>query len=54
MPFLNVEIKAKCPDPEFVKNYLDKNKTAYKGLDEQTDTYFNVANGRLKLREGVI
>lgn len=54
MPFLNVEIKAKCPDPEFVKNYLEKNNATYKGLDEQTDTYFNVANGRLKLREGTI
>lgn len=54
MPFLNVEIKAKCSDPVFVKNYLDANKTEYKGLDEQTDTYFNVPKGRLKLREGNI
>jgi len=54
MPFLNVEIKAKCPDPVFVKNYMEANKAEYKGLDEQTDTYFNVPNGRLKLREGNI
>lgn len=26
----------------------------FKGTDEQTDTYFNVSNGRLKLREGII
>ncbi len=26
----------------------------FKGIDDQTDTYFKVANGRLKLREGVI
>lgn len=26
----------------------------FKGTDEQTDTYFNVSNGRLKLREGNI
>lgn len=54
MSFLNVEIKAKCTDPEFVRNYLQTNKAEYKGQDEQTDTYFNVSNGRLKLREGNI
>ncbi len=26
----------------------------FKGTDEQTDTYFNVLHGRLKLREGNI
>jgi len=54
MAFLNVEIKAKCPDPLFVRNYLLSNRALFKGLDEQTDTYFNVPNGRLKLREGRI
>ncbi len=54
MPFLNVEIKAKCDDPTFILDYLIKNGADFKGTDEQTDTYFNVTNGRLKLREGVI
>ncbi len=54
MSFLNVEIKARCNDPSFVRNWLLSNGAVYKGLDEQTDTYFNVSNGRLKLREGNI
>ena len=54
MAFLNVEIKARCADPGFVREYLLSNKGVYKGLDLQTDTYFNVSNGRLKLREGII
>lgn len=54
MAFLNVEIKAKCHDPSSVREYLLSNKAEYKGLDEQTDTYFNVGKGRLKLRQGNI
>jgi adenylate cyclase class 2 len=54
MPFLNIEIKAKCNDPESIRNYLLQHKAELKGTDEQTDTYFNVPNGRLKLREGNI
>ncbi len=54
MSFLNVEIKAKCNDPGFIRNYLLTNGSNFKGIDEQTDTYFNVTSGRLKLREGVI
>jgi predicted adenylyl cyclase CyaB len=54
MSFLNVEIKAKCSDPSFIRNYLLANDASFKGTDEQNDTYFNVPNGRLKLREGNI
>ncbi|MGQ0737681.1 MAG: class IV adenylate cyclase [Bacteroidota bacterium] len=54
MPFLNVEIKANCSDTVGVRNYLLANGAVFKGVDEQTDTYFNVPNGRLKLREGNI
>lgn len=54
MAFLNVEIKAKCRDAGFVRNYLLSNEAEFKGIDEQTDTYFDVPNGRLKLREGNI
>src|SRR5688500_8294654 len=54
MAFLNVEIKAKCDNPSGIRNYLLANKAEFKGVDEQADTYFNVRNGRLKLREGNI
>lgn len=54
MSFLNVEIKAKCNDPSFIRDYLVKNDADFKGTDEQIDTYFNVTTGRLKLREGAI
>ena len=54
MAFLNVEIKAKCNDASFVRNYLNAAGADFRGVDEQIDTYFNVPNGRLKLREGNI
>ena len=54
MAFLNVEIKAKCKEPGKIREYLQKRGANFKGLDIQTDTYFNVQNGRLKLREGNI
>jgi len=54
MSFLNVEIKAKCNDASFIRHYLLSAGGDFKGIDEQTDTYFNVSNGRLKLREGNI
>jgi adenylate cyclase, class 2 len=54
MSFQNVEIKARCKDPEMIRKYLLSNGADFKGTDEQTDTYFNVREGRLKLREGNI
>ncbi|MEP6699869.1 MAG: class IV adenylate cyclase [Bacteroidota bacterium] len=54
MSFLNVEIKAICLDASFVRTFLLSEGAVFKGIDEQTDTYFNVLNGRLKLREGNI
>jgi adenylate cyclase class 2 len=54
MAHLNVEIKAKSNEAEFIRNYLLSHNAEFKGTDEQTDTYFNVTNGRLKLREGNI
>jgi adenylate cyclase, class 2 len=54
MSFLNVEIKAHCADPSFVRNYLLSSNAEFKGTDHQADTYFNVTKGRLKLREGNI
>lgn len=52
--FLNVEIKSRSADIEFIRKWLLENAAEYKGLDSQTDTYFNVQHGRLKLREGNI
>ncbi len=54
MSFLNVEIKARCPDASFIRNYLLSHGADFIGTDEQTDTYFNSNKGRLKLREGII
>jgi len=48
------EIKAKCPDPDKIKNILLSKSAFFKGIDHQIDTYFKVNNGRLKLREGQI
>lgn len=54
MSHLNIEIKARCIDPSFIRNYLVKQGADFRGTDYQTDTYFNVPFGRLKLREGHI
>jgi len=54
MPYLNVEIKARCINPAFIRDYLLSNNAEFTGTDEQTDTYFHVPHGRLKLREGNI
>jgi predicted adenylyl cyclase CyaB len=54
MSYLNVEIKARCNRPEMIRDYLKTNNAEFRGVDQQTDTYFNVVNGRLKLREGNI
>lgn len=54
MAHLNVEIKARCNDASFIRKYLHDQKAEFRGIDEQTDTYFNVNRGRLKLREGRI
>jgi adenylate cyclase, class 2 len=54
MSYINVEIKARCAEPDFIRNYLIGKKAEYKGTDEQTDTYFRISPGRLKLREGNI
>ena len=51
---LNVEIKARCSDPGKMRGLLDKKDAVFKGLDHQIDTYFNILDGRLKLRQGSI
>jgi adenylate cyclase, class 2 len=54
MSHLNVEIKAACYSPEHIRQWLVDHGADFKGVDHQVDTYFNVVNGRLKLREGTI
>jgi adenylate cyclase class 2 len=51
---LNVEIKARSNNAEEIRQWLLANGADFKGTDNQTDTYFNVSNGRLKLRQGNI
>jgi predicted adenylyl cyclase CyaB len=54
MRVVNVEIKARCPDPERVRAILRERQARFAGVDQQVDTYFRVPQGRLKLREGKI
>lgn len=54
MSWKNVEIKARCVDTKVLEQILLNHQADYKGEDHQVDTYFNVPNGRLKLREGNI
>ena len=54
MEILNVEIKARCTQQDAIRTLLKERNANFKGTDHQIDTYFNVPNGRLKLREGSI
>lgn len=54
MSHQNIEIKARCADAAFIRQFLTDHMAEFKGTDEQTDTYFNVSTGRLKLRQGNI
>ena len=54
MSYLNVEIKARSSNAQFLRDYLKSQQAEFRGTDHQTDTYFNSPNGRLKLREGNI
>jgi adenylate cyclase class IV len=50
----NVEIKARAADLAPARAVLAARGARFAGLDHQVDTYFRVASGRLKLREGDI
>ncbi|MFH0984887.1 MAG: class IV adenylate cyclase [Candidatus Omnitrophota bacterium] len=54
MNSLSLEIKARCSDPVRIRKILLAYGASFKGLDLQTDTYFRIPSGRLKLREGNI
>lgn len=51
---INYEFKASCGDIEELELKLKERNPLFIGTDHQIDTYFNVVNGRLKLREGNI
>ena len=54
MNHINIEIKAHCSNKENIRKILKGKNADFKGIDRQTDTYFIVKKGRLKLREGNI
>ena len=54
MSILNIEFKAKTNDVSAAENILLQHNPLFIGEDHQVDTYFNVPNGRMKLREGNI
>lgn len=54
MAIFNFEFKAVAAHVEELENKLLELHPRFIGTDHQTDTYFNVVNGRLKLREGNI
>ncbi len=51
---INYEFKARCNDIEALESKLKELDPLFIGTDHQVDTYFNIHNGRLKLREGTI
>ena len=51
---LNYEIKAYTSEHDSIREFLNKHKAVFKGVDHQIDTYFPVKIGRLKIREGNI
>jgi len=54
MAFINIEIKARTSNAAGIRKILQEKNAESKGTDYQTDTYFNVPIGRLKLRQGNI
>ena len=54
MGILNIEFKAKSTDIIGAEKMLLQHNAVFTGEDHQIDTYFIVAQGRLKLREGNI
>ena len=54
MAHINIEIKARCDNPQRIRTILEDCSAEFRGIDHQVDTYFNVDRGRLKLRQGNI
>jgi predicted adenylyl cyclase CyaB len=54
MSIHNIEIKALCNNPDHIRSILKEHDADYIGTDHQIDIYFEVPQGRLKLRKGTI
>ena len=54
MKILNFEFKAKTNNLQELELKIIELNGVFKGADEQCDSYFNIREGRLKLREGGI
>ncbi|WP_019818619.1 class IV adenylate cyclase [Saccharomonospora saliphila] len=54
MTHRNVELKARCADPDGLARRLLALGATERGTDAQTDVYYRVPRGRLKLRRGGI
>ncbi len=54
MRHVNIEIKARCAEPDKIRAILRERSARFAGTDHQVDTYFRVPSGRLKLRQGNI
>ena len=54
MEKINIEIKARCNNHQHIRETLKDLDSRFEGKDHQIDTYFNVPDGRLKIREGNI
>lgn len=54
MSIQNIEIKARCHNPDAIRDILQKHNADFIGTDHQIDIYFQVPQGRLKLRKGSI
>lgn len=52
MEHLNIELKARTDRQAQIRAWLIGQDADFRGTDFQTDTYFKVPNGRLKLRSG--
>ena len=48
---INIEIKARCNDHKTIEEVMQKMNFPFEGSETQTDTFFNVPIGRLKVRE---
>lgn len=49
---ITIELKSKFDNHDKIRTILKSINAEYLGIDFQTDTYFNVKNGSIKLREG--
>ena len=50
----NAEVKARCARPDETRSAILRHGGVLHGVDQQTDTYFLVPKGRLKVRQGTI